>query len=519
MTSEHASDHPAPEHRHLGLALALISAAQLMIMIDTTIVNVALPSIQHELHFTLTNIEWVITGYVTAFGSLLLLGGRSGDLYGQRRMFVAGIVLFTLASLAGGLASDQAWLVAARIVQGVGAAVASPTALALVVTTFPDGPPRHRAMAVYAAMGAAGGALGLLLGGVLTEFTSWRWIFLVNVPVGIAVAAGARLVLGEAPRRRVPIDLGGTLTASAGMGLLVYGISRAATHGWGDNSTVATLVASGVVLLAFVAIERRSRMPLLPFRILANRDRAGVYGITFFVGAAMLANLFFVSQFLQDILGYSPLQNGLAFLPIPFLVATTSQVVGRVMRRTGPRPMLTAGPLFVAGGLAWMSRVSVGSHYASVLGPLVLVGLGVGLSIVPLTVSAVTGVRRDESGLASALLNTAQQVGGSLGLSLFATIAASTASYALAHDPRHGLSARAAMLQATAHGFDWALRSGAIAALSAVVVAVLAIRAKASPRPAVATATTAGQSLVSRETEGKLEAQWERSTTSRSLPT
>jgi EmrB/QacA subfamily drug resistance transporter len=367
------SGHGALKHRHTGLALAIIGAAQLMVMLDLTIVNVALPSIQHTLGFTTTGLAWVINAYVVTFGGLLLLGGRSGDLFGRRRMFVIGVILFSLASLAGGLATSQAWLIAARAVQGAGAAIASPTALGLIAATFEDGPARHRAMAVYAAMSGAGGGLGLLAGGLLTEWVSWRWVLFVNVPIGALVALGALFVLDPGKGRPGRLDLPGAASVTAGAALLVYGLARAADFGWSNSVTVASLVGAGVLLIAFVLIEARSKQPLLPLRILANRNRSGGYAVMLLLGAAMLSLIFFMTQLFQDVLGYSPIVAGLAFLPMPIMVGTVSQVASRLVGRIGIRPLLIIGPLFVAGGLTWMSLVTAHSSYPAMLGPLVLV--------------------------------------------------------------------------------------------------------------------------------------------------
>jgi EmrB/QacA subfamily drug resistance transporter len=483
----------APRQRHLGLALAIISAAQLMMMLDLTIVNVALPSIQRSLGFSPTSLEWVVTAYALTFGGMLLLGGRTGDLYGRRRMFVIGVALFAGASFAGGFATGEVWLIAARALQGVGAAIASPTALSLVATTFPEGRPRNRAMAVYAAMSGAGGALGLLVGGALTDLVSWRWVFFVNVPIGLVVVTGALMVLRPHVGRSGRLDLPGALSATAGAGLLVYGLSHAANHGWTDTVTLASLVAATVVLVAFVAIEARAPHALLPLRFLSDRDRAGGYVVMFLLGASMLSLIFFLTQFFQDILGYSPLLTGVAYLPVPIMVATMSQVSSRLAGRIGLRPLMTLGPLIVVAGLLWLSRIGVGSDYLAVLGPLIVTGLGMGLSFVPLTLNAVAGVPRHESGLASALLNTSQQLGGSLGIALLMTIATSAtrSALAVAHAGAGGAAVAASggstAVQHAAHaamaaGYDDAFRAGAALAAAAFVVALVAIRGRSGGR-------------------------------------
>src|SRR5487761_1939289 len=324
-----------------GVALALIAAAQLMVMLDMTIVNVALPSIQHDLLFSVTNLTWVIDAYVLVFGGLLLLGGRTGDIFGRRRMFALGIALFSVASFAGGLATSEGWLIAARAVQGAGAAIASPTALALVAITFGEGAARNRAMAVYAGMTAAGGATGLILGGLLVETASWRWVFFVNVPVGLVLLVAAPLVLprvdGHGGRMAIP----GALTVSGAMALLVYGLVRAPTAGWTDSLTLLSFAFALVLLAAFIVIELRSGEPLIPLGFLANRNRGGGYAVMLLIGGAMLALLFFLTQFLQDVLHYSSLRAGVSYLPIPIMVASTSVVLSKKIRTLGIRRFLT----------------------------------------------------------------------------------------------------------------------------------------------------------------------------------
>jgi len=487
------STHAHPSHR---LALVVIATAQLMVMLDLTIVNIALPSMQRELHFSVTNLTWVVDAYVLVFGGLLLLGGRLGDLFGRRRMFAIGIAAFAAASLAGGLATDQAWLIAARAVQGIGAAIASPAALSLVVTTFEEGPPRNRAMGIYAGMSAAGGALGLLLGGVLVDVASWRWVLFVNVPIAIAVLVLTPLSLraGRAPSGRSHrLDIPGALSISAGMALLVYGLVSAPTDGWSSARTILAFAVAAVLLAIFVAVERSSKEPLIPLGFLRNRNRAAGYAVMLLLGAAMLSLIFFLTQFLQDILHYSPILAGVAYLPIPVSVAATSAVVSRLVRHYGTRRFLVLGPVLVALGLLWVSRVNATSSYADVFGPLVLVGLGMGLSFVPLTLNAVASVERQQSGLASALLNTSQQVGGSLGLAILVTVAATatrdqlqravtglhTAGTTLSTPRLHALTAAASV-----HGYQMAFRWGAAGAAIAFVVAVALLRSSASGQTA-----------------------------------
>jgi EmrB/QacA subfamily drug resistance transporter len=469
------------DHRRPGLALVVICAVQLMVILDGTIVNIALPSIQRELHFSTTSLEWVITAYALAFGGLLLLGGRSGDLFGRRRMFVVGVTLFTAASLLGGLAQSSAWLIAARVAQGVGGAIASPTALALIQGTFPEGPERSRAMGVYGAMSGAGGSLGLLLGGILTDVASWRWILFVNVPIGVAVAVAApRLLAPTPPTRSGRLDLPGALSVTVGMTSLVYGLSRVPSSGWTDPITVLSLAGAVVLLALFVTIERVSPHALMPLAIFAERNRAGAYAVMLCLAAAMFATFFFITQFVQDILGYSPLKAGVAFLPLTIGIAVTANVVSRLVLRIGTRIPMTIGPLLVATGLFWLSFVGVGSAYPTIIGPLIVVGLGMGSTFVPLTLTVMSRVQRREAGLASALLNTSQQVGGALGLAVLVTVAATVKAHHLVGAPAVGAAHQAAVLQATASGYASAFRIGSVIALAAFVIAAAVIRGPGS---------------------------------------
>ncbi|HXX88919.1 MAG TPA: MFS transporter [Acidimicrobiales bacterium] len=420
-------DHAAPAHRHLGLALVVICVAQLMVVLDASIVNVALPSIQRALHFSAANLIWVINGYTLAFGGLLLLGGRTGDLFGRRRMFIVGLGIFTGASLLGGLATSEAWLIAARVVQGMGGAIAAPTALALIATTFPEGPPRNRAMGVYAAMSGAGAAIGVLLGGVLTSALGWRWVLFVNVPIGLAVMLAAPRVLAETDTRRGRLDLPGALTATAGMTLLVYGLIHAATTSWGDRWTVAALVAGGVLLVVFVLLEARTREALMPLHLFRSRSRSTAYAIMLAIGTAMFSMFFFLTLFMQDVLGFGPLKAGVAYLPFALTIVVTAGITSQVVGRVGTKVPLMLGTALGASGLFWFSQATSQSTYlGGLLGPMLVTAAGMALCFVPLTLSAVAGVRRHEQGIASALLNSGQQVGGSLGLAVLGTIAVQT---------------------------------------------------------------------------------------------
>jgi EmrB/QacA subfamily drug resistance transporter len=407
---------------HPGIALAVIAASQLMVVLDATIVNIALPHIREALGFSTTSLSWVLNAYTLTFGGFLLLGGRAGDILGRRRVFIAGILLFTFASLLGGLATSEGWLLAARALQGVGAAIASPTALALITTNFAEGPERNRAFGVFAAVSGSGAAIGLLAGGMLTSWLSWRWVLFVNVPIGILLAMLAPLYISESERQPGRFDISGALTSTAGMAALVYGFIRAAQEGWSDPVTIASFAAAAVLLAGFVLIERRTRQPITPLHMFRDRNRAGSYAIMLALAAALFGMFFFLTLFVQDVLGYSPLKAGFAFLPVTVALILTAQFAARTLPRLGPKPLLTTGAILAVIGLAWVSQISVSSGYVDgILGPMLVFGLGMGLLFVPLTIVAVSGVAPHETGAASSLLNVMQQVGGALGLSILVT--------------------------------------------------------------------------------------------------
>src|SRR5580693_6798777 len=489
---------PAPSRR-LGLALAVIATAQLMVVLDATIVNVALPHIQTALHFSGTNLEWVVNAYALAFGGLLLLGGRSGDLLGRRRVFIAGILLFSLASLLGGSATDQAWLLTARVVQGIGGAFAAPTALSLIAVTFPEGPPRNRAMGVYATMSISGAAVGLIAGGLLVQYADWRWVLFVNVPIGLVVAALAARVLPESGRRRGRFDLPGAITGSLGLALLVYGLSNAATSEngvshWGDTKVIVSLVASVVLLVAFGIIEVRSKHALVPMRVLRSRDRTGAYLISLCVGTALFGMFFFLTVFVQDVWGYSPLRTGIAYLPMVVTIMVASGIASQLVARIGARPLMLAGSVISTGGLFWLSRLNEQSHYVSgLMGPMMVTALGMGLIFVPLSLVALAKVADTDAGVASSLLNTGQQVGGSIGLAILGTVAWSAVSNSIrsqtaaaGHAAAHLTRAQAAALQkavtdhAISVGFAKGYEVSAGIALLGLIITIVTIRVKRS---------------------------------------
>jgi EmrB/QacA subfamily drug resistance transporter len=465
--------------KHLGLALAVIAAAQLMIVLDSSIVNVALPSIHADLHFSLANLEWLVTAYALTFGGLLLFGGRTGDLYGRRRMFMVGIAIFAVSSLLGGFAQNDLWLIITRACQGVGAAIAAPTALSLIATNFPEGTPRNRAMGVYAAMSGGGAALGLLLGGILTDWVSWRWIFFVNVPIALLILILAPRALNESETTSGHLDLPGALTVTGGMVALVYGLSHAAGHGWGVPGTIAPLAAAVVLLVSFVLIESKSRAPLMPLAIFRNRNRSGTYAVMLCIATALIAMFYFLTQFMQNVLGWSPIKTGLGFLPLTVGIMIAALIASQLVGRFGTRASLLIGPAAAAVGLLWLSRLTVSSDYMSILGPLLVISLGMGLAFVPLTLTAVSGVRDDEAGLASALLNTTQQIGGALGLAVLATVAIDATKSELRNlaVATHGHLTASATAVATTHGYTVAFEVGAAIAFVGFVISLLVIRA------------------------------------------
>jgi EmrB/QacA subfamily drug resistance transporter len=485
--------------RRLGLALAVIATAQLMVVLDATIVNVALPHIQDALHFSGNNLEWVVNAYALAFGGLLLLGGRSGDLLGRRRIFIFGIALFALASLAGGFATSQAWLLTARVVQGVGGAFAAPTALSLIAVTFPEGRPRNRAMGVYAAMSISGAAVGLIAGGLLTSYADWRWVFFVNVPIGLLVVLLAPRVLAESERRTGRFDLPGAITGSLGLAALVYGLSNAAAGSdgvshFGDTKVVASLVASAVLLAAFAFIEARSPHALVPMRVLRSRDRTGAYLISLCVGTAVFGMFFFLTIFVQTVWGYSPVRSGLSYLPMVAAIMAASGLASQFVSRIGARPLMISGATAAAGGMFWLSRVTEHSTYAGgLLGPMLITGFGMGLIFVPLSLVSLAKVANNDAGVASSLLNTGQQVGGSIGLAVLGTVAWSAVAGSLhsAAAAVHGsaahltpAAAKAAQVatynHALAYGFSRGYLVSAAIALLALVITLAMIRIKRS---------------------------------------
>jgi EmrB/QacA subfamily drug resistance transporter len=459
------------ESRRRTLTLVVCCAAQFMVILDVSIVNVALPSISADLGFTSASLAWVVNAYTLAFAGFLLLGGRAADLLGRREVFAAGLALFALASLAGGLAQGELTLVAARAAQGLGGAVVAPATLSILTTTFTEGPERNRALGLWGAMGAIGGASGALLGGILTEALSWRWILIINVPIGLLGALAALHVVRSA-RRDVgaarDFDLTGALTVTIGLVVVTYGIIGTESHGWGSARTLLTLAAGGILLATFLLVEGRlARRPLVPLRIFASRLLSGANVVVFCLGGSVFAMWYFVSLYLQQVLGYSPIEAGLAFLPMPLTIAACTQAATRLTGRLGAGPVLAAGMAMVALGMLLFTRVaSDGTYLSDVLVPSLLCAAGIGFSFVPVTIAATAGVRAIEAGLASGLVNTSRQMGGSVGLALLAAVATQRTA-AVAGDVSHA--------EALTDGFHRAFAVGAGIALAGALVSAIVL--------------------------------------------
>ncbi|MFL6171958.1 MAG: MFS transporter [Marmoricola sp.] len=410
-------------HERRGLVLAVILIAQLMVVLDMSIVNVALPDMQRALGFSPTGLSWVLNAYSLAFGGLLLLGARTGDLIGRRPTFLVGIAVFTLASLAGGFAVDGTALIASRAIQGIGAAFAAPATLSLLTTMFPEGRERTRALGLYTAVSVGGVSFGLVAGGILTELASWRWVMLVNVPIGILVAAIAWVAVPHTARRPGRFDLVGAVTSTAGVSGVVFGFVHAASHGWGSPVTLVTILGGVALLGLFMYVERGAAEPITPLSLFASRIRSGALLARMFLIAGAMGAFFYLTQYLQDVLGFSPIEAGLAFLPMTASVFIASQSSSRyLVERFGDRPVMIVGAVLSLASILWLTRLDVSSGYADVVVALVLLGFGNGLAFVPLTSSALHAVRPEEAGAAAGLVNVAQQLGSALGLAGLVTV-------------------------------------------------------------------------------------------------
>ncbi|KOU55338.1 MFS transporter [Streptomyces sp. MMG1533] len=462
---------PPEQTARLGTVLFVVVTAYLMVGVDSTVVNVALPDIQRDLDFSPTALSWVLNAYTLAFGGLLLLGGRVGDIIGRRRTLTAGVLLFAASSLLGGLSGDGVWLLGARALQGVGAALIAPSTLALITTNFPDGPRRHHALGVYSSMGGIGASLGLVLGGALTTWASWRWALLINVPIGLAVALALPRFVAEAPRHAGRFDAAGALTGTAGTTSLVYAFIRVSEKGWSDTQALLGFTTAAALLVGFALVEARATQPILPLRLFADRDRAGGYAGILLLPAGMFGAFYFLTLIGQQVLDYSPLRAGFAFLPLTLAMFTTVRFVPRLIARLGAKPVLLTGMTLLAAASAWLWRLEPGDGYAvGLLGPLLLMGVGTGLSFMPLNATILARVQPREAGAASGLLQTLQWLGGTLGLSILVTV------YGTA--TRHATGSPSEILT---EGSARAFGVGALIALTALLVCAGVITSS-SPR-------------------------------------
>jgi len=474
----------APPRDRRNITLAVVLCAQLMIVLDMTVVNIALPSMATSLHLTATSLSWVLNAYALTFGGLLLLGGRVGDILGRRSAFMVGLTIFTLASLAGGLATSAGLLLAARAIQGVGGAIASPAVLAAIVAGFPEGRERVRALSIFTAVTMGGSSLGLVLGGLIVQWVSWRWVFFINVPIGVIVVALAPRLLARSQRERGNFDAAGAITSTAGMSVLVYGFINVAAHGWSSRVSVGAFVLAALLLGSFLLIETRTSQPITPLWLVRDRSRAASYLARLLLVAGMFGSFFFLTQFVQEVLGFSPLKAGIAFVPMTGGVFATSRLAPRLATRFGPKPLLIAGLLPVVAGMAWLGQLSTGTGYfPGVLIPMLLLGTGMGVAFVPLTMASLTRVPPRESGAAASMVNVMQQVGGALGLAILVTVYG-TASRAAALHPLPGASAASQALHIRVHGMAASFTAAAIFDAIALIVVAIAIRMDRQPEAA-----------------------------------
>ena len=469
------------EHSHKWLALVLLCAVQFMVVLDVAIVNVALPTIQKALNFSDANLQWVVSAYTLTFGGFLMLGSRVADLLGRKRMFVAGLVLFSAASLACGLSGSDSQLIAFRAIQGLGAAIISPAALAILTTTFEEGEERNKALGIWGAIAGMGGAVGVLLGGILTDQVGWEWIFFLNVPIGVVVILAGQRVLMES---RVEIetrtlDILGAVLVTAGLTLLVYGLVSTDTHSWTSTLVLGSLVGSAILLGAFVAVERRAAAPILPFSIFRNRSLTGANIVGLLLGASIFSMFFLLSLYMQQVLGYSALKAGMAYLLVASVIIVAAGASQALVTRIGVRTVLTAGMVLLIAGLLWFARVAVDGSYTVDLVPgFILAGLGLGFSFVPVQIASLVGVSHDEAGIASGLINTSQQVGGALGVAVLSTITFTRVdSYLTSHGGNPALFPNALV-----DGFHVAFLAGAGMALIGLIATLLYI-----PKAAIVT--------------------------------
>jgi EmrB/QacA subfamily drug resistance transporter len=453
------------------LALILLCSAQFVVVLDASIVNVALPTIGKALDFSQENLPWVVNAYVLTFGGFLLLGGRTADLVGRRKVFMAGLLLVAVASLAAGFSATEGQLIAARAAQGLGAAIISPAALSIVTTTFSDGAERNKALGVWGAVAGSGGAAGVLLGGILTDGLGWEWVLWVNVPVSLIAFVLSPRLLAEtrAESEKRVFDVAGAVTVTAALSILVYALVDANNAGWGSTKTIGLIVLSVLLMVAFVAIELRTEKPLVPFSIFRIRTLTGANVVGLLVGASLFSMFFFISLYMQQVLGYSAIHAGLSYLPLALVIMASAGIASQMVTKLGYKPVLAVGLLFIVVGLGWFSRVSVGGSFTTdILGPSLFAAAGLGFAFVTTTIAAVSGVEENEAGLASGLINTSQQVGGALGLAVLSAVAISATSDAA--------SSGSDQLSALTEGFQHAFLGGSAIALLGFVLTLVLIR-------------------------------------------
>ncbi len=463
------------------LVLGLVLVGQFMVVLDASIVNVALPSIQRDLHFSTSGLQWIVNAYTLTFAGFLLLGGRAADVFGRRRIFLLGLGVFTASSLLGGMAQSEAWLITARAIQGLGAAILAPATLTILTATFAEGPARARALGAWSAVSSAGASAGALFGGILTEFLNWRWILFVNVPIGAVALVAARRYVPESKAELAHrhLDLAGAVTVTAGLVSFVYAIVRTEVYPWGSPQVLVPMAIGLALIAGFLLLQARvSKAPLVPLRIFRSRSVSGANAVMFLLFGALFGSWYFETLYMQHVLGFSPLQAGLAFLPQTLLIAAGAQIVSRLVSRMGPRPLILIGTLVAAAGLAWMTRITPHSTFlADLFGPFVLIGLGMGLTVTPVAVAGTAGVPQGDAGLASGLLNTSRTVGASIGLAVLATLAAKRTAGVLtsAASPAHAAAA-------LSDGYTLAFAVAAVVLLATAVVAMLTLPSLRAPR-------------------------------------
>jgi EmrB/QacA subfamily drug resistance transporter len=485
-----AQDKPAKKQTSHWLVLILLALAQFMVVLDVSIVNVALPAVQRAFHMTNTNLQWIVTAYTLAFGGCLLLGGRAADLFGRRRVFLTGVLAFTIFSLADGLSQSGTMLIFFRGLQGLSAAFMSPAALSIVLVTYKEGHERNVALSVWGAVASGGAAVGVLLGGILTQYLGWRWNFFVNVPVGLVVIITALRILDrhESETDHNNLDLPGAILVTGGLMMLVYALVKAPTYGWTSSHSLIYFGIALAALVLFVFNELRAKHPLMRLNIFRIRNLTGADSIMLAMAAGMFSIFFFVTLYMQEILGYSPVKTGVDFLVIPIAIAITATNVPRVIQKIGFKPILMIAPLMVSGGLFWVSHIPVnGSFWSDVAPGMILLGLGMGGTFVSATICATSGVAPQDSGLASGLLNTSQQVGGSIGLAVLTGVATTSTKNYLANLNLHSAPTRLQSATATVHGFHEGFLIASCFGIGASLIATIVIRnSRSAPSPAAA---------------------------------